>query len=521
MDLGTIIRRSASLYGGHVAIAIDGREQTYAEMFNRACRLANVLRSLGVQPGDPVAVLGRNSYEALEQIAAFALGNYPRTTLYTYHSADVNEYLIRHVGVKALLVDAEHYRLLQPRLEHLLDPQRVLVFGEGVPEGAQSYERLLSEASADDVVVPCSDDDVHIIRFSSGTTGKPKGIYHTIGRWMQFNNEYRWVTPMMDETSAYLVLGHLAHFGTALLWGALTVGARVVLMSSFDPAAALRLIEEHRVTHAVAVPTMLKAMVNEPESRTRDLSSLKALLYAGSPIDESTLLAAIERFGPVLYQVYAQSEVLLMTTLPPLYHTTDGTPEARRRLRSAGRATPHTILTIRNDKGECLPAGVVGEIAAKSPGCMNGIWNDPEATAARTLPDGSILTRDMGYLDEDGFLYLVDRKDDMIISGGYNIWPSELEEVLAEHPGVADVCVIGVPSERWGETPKALVVPRPGMQPTPEELIEYTRIRVGSIKKITSVEFVDQLPRSETGKLLRSKLREQYWKGKDRMIGGS
>ncbi|WP_433503114.1 class I adenylate-forming enzyme family protein [Pseudonocardia halophobica] len=511
MDPAQLLRRAAHAHRDRIAVAAGAEQQTYGEMFERACRLATALRGLGVRPGDPVAVLGKDSVHSIEQVAACALGNFPRASLYTYHSAEVNAYLLRLVGARALVVEAERWADLRPHLVGELASLPVLVTGTDDPGGpALSYEAAVRSAPPDDVVVPVADDDVHIIRFSSGTTGRPKGIFHTVGRWAEFTHEYRWVTPLTDENSAYLVLGSLAHFGVALLWSVLPVGGRIVLQPAFDPHEALDLIEAHRITHVSTIPVMIKAMV-EAAPRERDLSSLRCVLYAGSPIAERTLRSALELFGDVLYQVYAQSEVLLITTLPPHLHG----GEDGRRLRSAGRATPHTVVTIRDADGSCLPPGEVGEVAALSPGAMSGIWRDEAETSARTLPDGSILTRDMGYLDAEGLLHLVDRKGDMIVSGGYNIWPSELEVVLQEHPDVAEVCVVGVPDQRWGETPKALVVARGTTPPPAADLIALTRDRVGPVKKITSVEFVAELPKSGAGKVLRKQLRDRFWASAD------
>jgi acyl-CoA synthetase (AMP-forming)/AMP-acid ligase II len=516
-----VVRRASRAYADNVAVVVGDRALTYAQVFDRACRLANVLRDAGLQRGDRVAILGANGIESLEQVEACALGAFARATLYTYHSPEVNQYLLGLVGAKALLLDAASFAALEPRLAALPELRCVLVTGPEPPPGADSYEQALSRADSTDPAVDSAPDDIHIIRFSSGTTGRPKGICHTNSRWMEFNNEYRWVTPMLDEASSYLVPGSLAHFGVALLWGVIAVGGRIVLMPSFDAGVALELIETQRVTHVAAVPIMIKAMVEEPAATTRDLSSLRCMMYAGSPIAERTLRQALRVFGPVMFQVFAQSEVLLISVLGPAQHRPDGSRVEQRRLKSTGRATPHVVLTIRDENGACLPAGAVGEIAVISPGSMSFLWNDPEGTAERTLPDGSILTRDMGYLDDDGFLYLVDRKDDMIVSGGYNIWPSELEAALASHPGVAEACVVGVPDDKWGETPKAIVVAAAGSTPTAQELIEHSRGVVGPVKKVTSVEFVDELPKSAAGKVLRQRLRDPFWADEVGRIRGS
>jgi acyl-CoA synthetase (AMP-forming)/AMP-acid ligase II len=208
--------------------------------------------------------------------------------------------------------------------------------------------------------------------------------------------------------------------------------------------------------------------------------------------------------------------------LLPHQHCPHGSERERRWMRSVGRPTPNTTITILGEDGDPLPPGEVGEVAVKTPGQMNGLWNDPGGTNARLTSDGSVLTRDMGRLDEDGFLYLADRKEDMIISGGYNIWPAELENAIAAHPAVGEVCVVGVPHEKWGETPIAVVVVAPGTDPPdPEDLIALTRDRVGSVMKITRVEFVDQLPKSGVGKVLRREVRERFWEGRESRVSGA
>jgi acyl-CoA synthetase (AMP-forming)/AMP-acid ligase II len=230
---------------------------------------------------------------------------------------------------------------------------------------------------------------------------------------------------------------------------------------------------------------------------------------------------AIELFGPVLYQMYGQSEAVPATMLLAHQHCPQGSERERRWMRSVGRPTPNTKITIVDEQLRPLPVDEIGEVAVATPGSMSGLWNDPEGTAARLLPDGSVLTRDMGRLDEDGFLYLADRKEDMIISGGYNIWPAELENAIASHPDVSEVCVVGVPHEKWGETPKAVVVLGEGSHVDPEELIEITRARVGSVQKVTSVEFVEALPKSGVGKVLRREVRDPYWTGRGERVSGA
>ncbi|MEA2170012.1 MAG: hypothetical protein QOF76_3312, partial [Solirubrobacteraceae bacterium] len=352
------------------------------------------------------------------------------------------------------------------------------------------------------------------IRFSSGTTGKPKGIFHTVGAWNGIGNEYQWVTPTLDERDVYLAAGPLTHAAVIFLWPVLQVGGRVAVMDAFEPGRALRLIETERATVTLMVPTMIQVMVAHPDVATRDLSSLRCLNYAASPISEKTMNRALEVFGDgVLYQMYGQSEGVPVTMLLPHQHRTHP--------RSVGRATPNCRITVVDDDGRPLPPGETGEIAALMPGRMTALWEDAAGTAARLLPDGSVLTRDMGWVDADGFLFLADRKEDMIISGGYNIWPAELEHVLTTHPAVSEACVVGVPHEKWGETPVAVVVLEPGASVGADDLIALTRERAGAVKKVSAVEFADALPKSPIGKVLRREVRAQWWAGHDVQVSGA
>ena len=504
MDFPTLLRRSARAYRYTVAVWCDGREQTYGQLFERACRLANGLAARGVQAGDRVAVLGPNGPETVEQVAGIALGGFVRSALYAHQTAEVNSYLLELVDARALIVHAS--------LAEGLEAEHVIVYGDSTDS---EYERLLAGAPATDPGRTQSPADFHVIRFSAGTTGRPKGIAHTAANWLRGGDEFRWVTPRIDERSGYLAAGPLTHAAVVFLWPILQVGGRVIVMEAFEPGLALELIETQSPTLTLMVPTMIQALVAHPDAAERDLSSLEALTYAAAPISPRTMHRAMDLFGPdVLYQWYAQSEAWPLTMLLPHQHL--------RRPDSVGRPTPNTVLKIVDDDGHELPLGETGEIAVRTPGQMWGHWNDPEGTASRTLPDGSLRTRDMGYVDDDGFVYLVDRKEDMIISGGYNIWPAELELALASHPAVAEACVVGVPDERWGETPKAVVVLDPGAGDTSEdELIEYSRERVGAVKKVTSVEFVTELPKSPLGKVLRRVVRDRYWADGGPRIGGS
>jgi acyl-CoA synthetase (AMP-forming)/AMP-acid ligase II len=285
-----------------------------------------------------------------------------------------------------------------------------------------------------------------------------------------------------------------------------------VILPGFEPAQFLDAIERERATFAMVVPTMIQMLTEVPGARERDLSSLRAVSYGAAPISERALRAGLNLWGNIMYQFYGQSEALPATVLAPRYHCPDGDERERSWLRSAGRPTPNAAVTVRGDDGAVLEDGQVGEICVDTPGAMRGIWDDPDATAARFTADGAVRTRDMGYLDDDGFVVLVDRKEDLIISGGFNIWPLEVENALAAHPAVREVAVVGVPDEKWGESVFAVVRLGDDEQLAEADLIDWARDRVGSVKKPRYLTIVDEpLPKSVVGKLLRRQVREKYW----------
>jgi acyl-CoA synthetase (AMP-forming)/AMP-acid ligase II len=511
VDFGTILRQAVSRHPHAVAVWCEGREQSYGALFERSCRVAQGLASLGLSPGDRVAMLGPNSFHTAEQMAGIALGGFVRAGLYAHESGEVNAYLISLVEARVLIVHADVYASLSSALIDSGCLKHVVIYGGAATPGTIAYESWLAAQAAADPMILQSPEDIHVIRFSAGTTGRPKGIAHTVAGWLAIGDQYRWVTPMLDDRAVYLAAGQLTHAAVVFFWPILQMGGRIVVMPKFDAGQALELIENQHVTVTLVVPTMIRAMVEHQDVVARDVSSLRCLNYAASPIAPETLARAVEVFGEVLFQMYAQSEVVPATMLLPHQHLPHGDRVQRRRTASVGRPTPNTEVRIVDEYRTALPPGEVGEIAVRSPSAMQCLWNDPEGTKKRFLPDGSVLTRDVGYLDEEGFLHLVDRKDDMIISGGYNIWPAQLEQAIAQHPAVADVSVVAAPHQRWGETPVAVVVLKDDAVVDADEIIDLTRDAVGSVKKVTEVHFVDALPRSALGKVLRRELRERFW----------
>jgi acyl-CoA synthetase (AMP-forming)/AMP-acid ligase II len=514
MNLNEIARARSADCAGRVAMICGERTQSYGELFERSCRLANALADLGVMPGERVVTLSDNGAETLEQAIGVGIGGFVRSALYTHNSAESNLYLLNLVDAAALIVARSHYDAIAPRLAEAQALRHVLVFDGDAPDGTLGYEEQLAGASPRDPHVAVAPGDPYIIRFSAGTTGKPKGIVHTVAGFDAVWDEMALIMPALDENDRYLAAGPLSHAAMLPIGGTLQAGGAIIVMPAFHPALFLELAQRHRATTTVLVPTMIQMIVGLPEAKEADLSSLRGVFYGAAPISEQTLHEALAVWGSIMFQMYGQSEAVPLTVLAPGDHTAS-------RLRSAGRATPNSEIRIVGADGAEMLVGDVGEIAARSPTAMHAIWRDPQATAQRITADGFVLTRDMGYLDADGYLFLADRKEDMIISGGFNIWPAELENALASHPAVAEVAVVGVPHPKWGETPVAFVVLRADMHADEDELIEWSREKVGAVKRVTAVRFVDALPKTPLGKVLRRVVRDEYWHGVERNVAGA
>ncbi|MHB8690355.1 MAG: AMP-binding protein [Solirubrobacteraceae bacterium] len=509
MEFTDLIRRGAAEHPDRPAVICDGETQTYYELYERSCRLANALAALGVRPGEVVATLGDNSPETLEQWCGIALGGFVRSSLYTHNAPETNTYLLGVIEAKVLIVQRAFHDAIGAHLDDVESLEHVLVFDGEAPTAASDYEQAVERAAATDPGVRIGVDEPYIIRFSAGTTGKPKGILHTAAGWASVFSETALAMPPQTADDRYLAAAPVAHAAGLPIAATLAAGGQVVMMRAFDPQTFVDLVEQQHCTTTVLVPTMIQIVANHPTAAA-DLSSLRAVFYGAAPISERTLEQALGLWGNIMYQLYGQSEAVPLTILPPEDHVLDGSPERRKRLRSAGKPTQNCTIRILDADGNDLPVGEIGEVAARTPTAMAAIWRDERATADRIRPDGFVLTRDMGYLDEDGYLFLADRKEDMIISGGFNIWPAELENALASHPAVAEVAVFGIAHEKWGETPKAVVVLRDGHDATEQELIDFSRQKLGAVKRVTSVDFAQDLPKTPLGKVLRRAVRDRY-----------
>ncbi len=507
MDLTGMLRDRAAAHPERVAFIYEDEQVTFAEFDRRVDSVAAALRASGVGPGDRVAILDKNSLPYVELLFGAARVGAVQVPVNYRLAPDEVAYIVGNAKARVLVADAEFAPVLDAIADRLEHTEHLIVIGE-----SERYEDYRTWSARE----PIEDDrpgEVFVQLYSSGTTGLPKGVMLT-------HDNFFAVLPLADELwdirpeSRLMVAMPMYHIaGCTLAVGAIYAGIAGVLMREPDPVAIARAIEAHRVTHVFLVPVLLLFMQQIPQVREADLSSLRLLLYGASPISDEVLQGAMRLLPDTRFmQVYGLTETTgAITYLPPDDH------RPGERLRSAGIANPTTELKIIDPgTGDPVAPGQVGEIVCRTPQNMRGYWSLEQATRDTLLDDGWLRTGDAGYLDDDGYLFIHDRVKDMIISGGENIYPAEVENVLMSHPAVADCAVIGVPDQKWGETPKAVVVI--DGEATDRELIDYCRSRLAHFKCPTSVERTDTIPRNPTGKVLKRRLREPYWQDQARAV---
>ena len=511
-SLADIARVQGRVRPDKVAFRFEGRETTFAAFDRHTNQVANGLAAMGVKDGERICYLGKNSDHYFEL-------------------------LIGASKIGAVMTPI-NWRLAGPEIAYIAADSgaQVLFHGAGFADAARSvaaetpaltrliemesqYETWRDSQSDVDTGHQPAPEDAAMQLYTSGTTGRPKGaVLPTRGffglRGASEDSQAEW--SKWSDTDVSLVAMPCFHIGGSG-WGisGLYYGATGVVMAEFDPTRVLDYFVAHGVTKLFMVPAAMQIVLRQPNVREVDYSQLKYILYGASPIPLDLLREAVEVFGCGFVQMYGMTETTgTIVALPPEDHTLEGNP----RMRSAGKALPGVEVAILGPDGERLPPGEVGEIASRSVANMSGYWNLPDATRATLGEDGWLRTGDAGYMDADGYVYIHDRVKDMIISGGENIYPAEVESAIYGHPAVADVAVIGVPDETWGEAVKAMVVLKEGADADSAQIISHARTRIAGYKCPKSVEFIPALPRNPSGKILRRELRAPYWAGRDRGV---
>lgn len=500
----------ASIYGE--------RRRTFAEMGNRVARFAGALRALGLQPGDRIGMLSLNSDRYLEYyMAVYWAGCAVNPANFRWSATEI-AYSLDDCDTRVLVVD-DQFLPMVAELRQRSTSLRTLIYAgdDATPEGMLSFEAMIEQsAPVEDALRKGS--DLAGVFYTGGTTGFPKGVMLSHSG-LAINALSLVAEIRFDEETIGLHAAPMFHIADGAFMNAmLTRGGTHVMLPSFTPAGVLQAIERERITAMLLVPTMIQMTVDHPDAGKYKLSSLRKVLYGASPISEAVVERATRALpNAEFFQAYGMTELSpVATILRPEYHTAAG--RALGKIRSAGRPTYCVEVRIVDALGAELPRGEVGEIAVRGPCTMLGYWNKPEQTRSATY-DGWMHTGDAGRMDDEGFVFVVDRMKDMIITGGENVYSAEVENAVQQHPAVATCAVIGIPDERWGECVHAVVVRRPDAKITAEELKEHCKALIANYKCPRSLEFVDALPVSGAGKVLKTKLREPYWKGRERHVG--
>jgi acyl-CoA synthetase (AMP-forming)/AMP-acid ligase II len=508
VNLRDITLRNARHHAGRAAVVFENRRCTHAEFASRAFRLANALLARGLRRGR-IAVLVPNCLEYLEIFCACESANLVIVNMNYRLSAKELIDICRDCEPSALIFHAQ-FKELAGELLRAVATSRMLVCIGGTDHGAEAYETIADGCPDTPPDVAIDDEDVAYLIYTSGTTGRPKGVMLSHAAIVE---SARCISHEGGARSddVMLIVMPLFHIGARIEQLAFMIlGASIVLHGGFDAAAILRSIAAERVTAAHLAPIMVQRLLDSPDLAATDKSRLRCIHYASAPMPVPTLRRAIGAFGPILTQIYGMTECIVASLLTPPQHNLEGSEGEMKRLASAGQPfLGCSIRIVRPDGGEAA-TGEVGEILVRSPGIMNGYWNNAAASLS-TLRGGWMHTEDLGYVDADNFVFVVDRKKDMIISGGENIYSWEVEEALRSHPSVTEAAVIGVPDAEWGESVKAFVVTRDGVRASAEDLIAHCRSLIASYKKPRSVEFVDVLPRSFNGKIDKKALRAPFW----------
>ena len=516
MLVGDLLTRSAKWYAHKTATVYGETRLTYEQMNRRTNALANALQEFGIKRQERVAIVCHNSHHCLEIVFACAKIGAVATNLNWRLSPKELGVLLNHSDARIVFFS----KLFEPFIESIrqeLTSDLPFIAIDGTIDGTTEYEKFIENRITEEPVARIDPEDAVIQMYTSGTTGTPKGVMLT-HKNVTSHAVNTIIELQMQRDIVYLNVLPLFHVAFFAAVNCVFLGGTNVLLPDFDPGKILATLEKERVTYVGFVPAIVKFLIEYPQFDQYDLSSLELVVYAAAPMPVPLLKQAIKKFNCNFAQVFGMTETSPVThILIPEEHVLEGPEFQVRRLGSVGRPIMNVRSKVVDDHGNECPVGIVGEVVDAGDTIMKGYYKMPEATA-ETIKDGWLHTGDMGYVDEYGYLYLADRKKDMIISGGENIYPTEVEMCIMQMDGVADVAVIGIPDKDWGELVKAIVVQKPGYSLSAADVIEHCKTNIAGYKKPKSVDFVAMLPRNALGKIQKNVLRDPYWAGRERKI---
>lgn len=517
-QLANLLTRAERQFSGKVAIIYGDRQVTFTQVGEAANRLASALvHRLGVQKGSRAGLLLPNCPEFTMTDWALIRAGLVRVPVNPRLAPSEVEYILKDSGAGVVVYDSEYASVVDAIRPNLPAARHFVAIGSA-PAGSLRWDDVLAQGQPDSFQVDTDMDDPYMILYTSGTTGRPKGATTTIrSRWFTIftsaENEN-----FVEPSDVMLHVASLGHGSGTKVLNHYVKGATNIYLPKFTIDAFCQTVRRHQVTTTWVVPTIIGMLLDFPDRQKYDLSSLRTIVYGGAPMPVERLKEALQVFGQIFVQVFGLSETPHpIISMGKVDHVADTPEQLSRRLGSAGRASIGVEVRLVTEDGREAASGEVGEIAVRGDNVMISYWGKPEATA-EVMKDGWFYTGDLAVADEEGYISIVDRKKDMIISGGYNVYPREVEEALYKHRAVRECAVIGIPDAKWGEAVKAVVSLKPGQPATAEELLEHCRQWLADYKKPQSVDLLDELPKSPNGKILKRELRKPYWDGRRRRI---